>query len=819
MYELQEETRFEEEPSQEFRVGNYPPEYESPKVKEKRPYGLAYVKAMYETCMRSGNRFLYDDSDYEALMEVAQGRQSVDGIKKLFGHFRDPNGDNTDDDGSSNLAYIDVQVLNLAPKYINRAVAKMQKYTYDLEVNAVDIVSVDEKQDYAAGIQAFYRLKKWMTDMGFDPKQMFPDLDVDSLPQYPDEMLYDIAVNPKIKKEISAEIGLKLLHYVNKFAQVMREVDWDYAVHGKGHIHCYNDENGVPRVDRVNPKYVIGSYVDNEDYKKQENAGFFDFITVNTLRKEMLADGYDEDFIQRTAHRYSNANAIGNRINTTSNWNQYDGLQYIPVLRFYFKSEDNKNYKVKRNKFGTPIMFEQGFDYRSEAESDEQAKLHEEQRIVKNAYTSVYGGMWILDSDVVVGYGRKKLPRLNLVNAILPIISFAPNMKEGRVVSFLSQMLEPLFMINVVHNKIKEVLAKGWIGVRQIDMDALENVAMGKGGNVWTPREIYKHLLRTNTLITRGTRNKHDQKVNDSISVNPSGIQMEDYYQAFSQYVSVLENMVSTPVAAAASVPDRLSATAAKQSAQTADTDMEYLFNGHEYMYYQGSHYLLLLLQESKRDGNKIAGFIPAMGKVNSGYYEASDELAYCELGLMMNRAPTDEQWLAFFNLMGEAFAQDKISVSDVAFLMDEKNLKQAYQMMAIRERQYKREKQAEAQFNNKLAMDANNSAAEAKLQGEVAKEQEKGRVQMQVETLKGQIQERIMQQEKQFEAQIAGVDLQVKERIKLEEGKTSLLKEAMRSNAERYKSDNKVSETVMDTMQKADSDHKKLMAPKPKAA
>jgi len=776
---------------------NYPSEYESPKIKEKRPYGLQYAQAMYSMSTRTGSRFLYEDSEYTALMEVAQGKQSVDNIRKLFGFYTDY--DQTQDDGSGNLAYIDIQVLNLAPKYINRAVAKMQRFNYDLEVNAVDIVSVDEKKDYAAGIQAFYRLKQWVTEMGVDPKQLFPDLDIDSLPQYPDELLYDASVNPKIKKEISAEIAIKLLHYVNKFQQVMREVDWDIVAFGKGHIHCFNDPNGVPRVERINPKYAIGSYVDNESYTGQENAGFFDFISVNQLRKEMLADGYTEEQVKEIAQRHASANSIYNTASPTSAWDRFDGLDYIPVLRFYFKSEDNRTFVRMKNQYGSEMNLEKSFDY----EPDETIKpLFEkgERKLIKNTYTSIYGGTWILDSNIVFGYGRKKYPRLNLVNATLPIVSFAPNMKEGRVVSFLSQMIEPLYMINVSWNKIKEILAKGWMGVREIDFTQLESVAMGKGGNQWSPREVYEHLLKTNTLIKRGAINKFDQNRGGSaVDVNPSGLTLADYFTTFTTSINVLEQMTSSPVASSISVPDRLSATAAKQSAVTADIDMEYLFNAHENLYYQATHMMLLLLQESKRDGNKIAGFIPAIGKVNSGYYEVSAELAYCEYGLMMSRQPTEEEWLSFYGMLENAFLADKISVSDFAFLIEIDNIKQGRQMMAIREKQYRRQKMQEAQTNNQMAMEANSQAATLKLQGEVAKEQEKVKGLMQLEALKGQIQERLLIREKNMDADIENGINQTKQTVKAMDGRDRIMTQAMKNIVEKQKVDKRADKSPND--------------------
>lgn len=791
-------------------TGNFPDEYVSPKKKEEPEYGLQYAKAMYMTSNRMGPRFFYDDSEYQALIEVAQGRQSVDNIEKLYGFWRDP----LENDDAEQLAYLDVQVLNLAPKYINRAVAKMQKYSYDVSVDAVDPVSVDEKAAYGASLQAYYRTHTWLMEMGINAKQMYPELDVDLLPKYMDELMYDATVNPKIKKEIWAEIALKLLHYINEFQQKMREVDWDIVVLGKGHLHFYNDENGVPRVERINPKYFIGSYVDNENFSDQEYAGFFDWITINQLRKEMLADGFSEEKIKAISDHWDQG--IPPSTDLSGNFQRYDGLAYIPVLRFYFKSEDNRSFvKMPNKKYGFDMLMEKDFNYKPE-ETVQQYFKSGERKIIRNSYTSIYGGTWVLDTDTVYGYGRKKLPRLNLVNATLPIKTFAPNMKEGRVVSFCAQMIEPLFMINVAHNKVKEILAKGWMGVRQLDFTQLEKVNMGKGGQAWTPRQVYDYFLKTNTLITRSPINQYDQKYSSAAvqDIN-AGLMLADYATTIDRYIMILEQMTSTAVTDSISIPDRLSATAAKQSAQTSDIDMEWLYNAHENLYLQGSQYLLLLLQETKRDKKKISGFVPAMGKVHSGFFDVPDELADAEYGLTLTRRPTEEQWAQFYADISIALENQEISLADSVFLREIDNLKQARQMMVIRARQYKREKQEEAKFNNDLAIQSNQAAAESKLQGEVAKEREKGMIQQELEVLKGRIQERLQRDKLEMDGILKGVDNQVKERMKRQEGLDSIIKESMRSRAERYKSDSKLQGDIISASQKAESDRKKLMAPK----
>jgi hypothetical protein len=159
-----------------------------------------------------------------------------------------------------------------------------------------------------------------------------------------------------------------------------------------------------------------------------------------------------------------------------------------------------------------------------------------------------------------------------------------------------------------------------------------------------------------------------------------------------------------------------------------------------------------------------------------------------------------------------------EISVSDSAFLREIDNLKQARIMMGIRHKQHQREVREEAKFMNDLAIESNTAAAKAKAEFESNKETAKGENARELEMLKGKIQEKLLIMEKQMDSEISAVENQSKERIKSNEGRDSMIKEAMRSRAERYKSDSQLSGTIISASQKAESDRKKLEAPKPKA-
>ncbi len=697
----------------------FPSEFVNPSEKEKAEYGNQYAKAMYYTNNRYGFRSLYDNVDYQSLTEFAQGRQSVTNIRKLMGFHADPNSPGAQD-GPASLAYIDIQTLNLAPKYINRAVAKMQKINYDISLEAIDLVSLDEKADYAASVQAFYRLKDWVERVGVPLQVAFPGIDVDSMPKYADELIYDMTVNPKIKKEIAGEMALKLIFWINRMQQKMREVDWDLVVYGRGHLHCYHDQNMVPRVERINPKYWVGSYVENDDFEDQENAGFIDCITVTQFIREASGSMSQKD-LEAIAQQYGIKNSSTNSYLDQRTLAEYDNLTYIPVMRFYFLSEDNKTFITRKNQYGGSTIMERGIDWVPDEKAADRYGKNGDSKAYKTQYTSVYGGTWIIDSDIVYDYGRKEYPRTNLVNATLPIKTFATNFKEGRSVSFASQMVEPVYMVNVAWNKIKETLAKGWIGLREINFSEIEAVAMGRGGNMWTARDVVEYFEMTNTLIKRGATNRYDQTNGQAVSYQSTGVQLADHFNTLTMSINILEQMTGTTIAESVDVPDRLPAAAVKASQFSGDLDMEYLFNGHEYLYQRTSHVVLLMMQETIRNKKKIRGFLPALGKVNTSYHEVSEDVAYCDYGMIFGRQPGPEEWAEFYQDVRIALEADKIDLSDSMFLREIDNLKQARQIMVIREKQHRRNRMEEGDRMAQMQAQSNMDMAQAKMQSDFA--------------------------------------------------------------------------------------------------
>jgi len=776
----------------------FPDEYASPRQKEKDSYGLQAAQAMYYSQNRYGYRIFNKDEKIDALFELAQGRNSTDNIRRMFG-FHDDSKATPDDNGS--LAYIDIQTINLATTYVNRTVAKLQRNKYDINLSAVDPLSVDEAKEMSAKIQTYYLLKDWMQTMNVDPQQFFPDLNLMDFPDNPDELMYQLSTNSKIQKVIDGEKTIKLINNViNDTDQVLRECDWDTVVAGRAHAHCYLDENKIPRIQRINPKFWGGSYVENEDYSKAEYQFFVEFITKNQFKKE-AEDKMSKEDIDKVLNSFTYANAVTSVGTLPEYYQHYDGLEYIPVMRFYFLSNDARAYAKWTNKYGNPMIDERQADWKPNTE-----EASTKREVIRTNVTSVYGGTWVVDSDIVYNYGRKEIPRTTLVNTRLPIITFAPNMKNGRVVSLLAQMVEPLTMFNVAWNKVKDILAKGRMNVWELNLNAFENIALGAGGNNWTPQQAMDFLFQTNIAVTRNNINQYGQSNGQALREMASGLQLADYFGTMAQCVRILDQLSATTVAEQAELPNRIAVGAMKANMAAGNEGIEYLVNGHKQIYHQASHMLLLLAQEAKRDKVAIQGMIPALGVFTTEYFEVPDSLPYCEYGLMMEIEPTEDEWIMFYGEVSMAVQEGRLNSSDSAFIRQVRNLKQARFIMANRERVNERKAAEMKQQDQQFQLQAGEQANQAKLQLEMQILQTKQENEKELMAIQARIDDAMMTKQAMLDGEIQKVSEAVKQQIAKQQGIDSVIKEAMRSRAENYKSDSKLRGDIMKAEKQADT-------------
>lgn len=225
--------------------------------------------------------------------------------------------------------------------------------------------------------------------------------------------------------------------------------------------------------------------------------------------------------------------------------------------------------------------------------------------------------------------------------------------------------------------------------------------------------------------------------------------------------------------------------------------------NGHEYLTKRTTHQLLLLGQQSLADGKVIEGFIPSLGKINTGFYSASKNLAYCEYGMFMTRKPTPQEWAMFYQDIAITLQEGRITAADSAFVREIDNLKQARQILAIREQLYQRQVRQEAVVANQMQMEANAQQAQMSLQNELAKIQEQGRVDQELAVLEGKIQAQLLSDKSQADFLKTSITERNRRVISKQKSSDDVIKQGVRNIPEKMK----VVEKAQSAILKADVD------------
>jgi len=353
------------------------------------------------------------------------------------------------------------------------------------------------------------------------------------------------------------------------------------------------------------------------------------------------------------------------------------------------------------------------------------------------------------------------------------------------------------------------------MNVWELNLTAFENVALGSGGANWTPRQAMDFLFQTNIAVTRQQINQYGQTNGQAVREMASGLQLADYFTTMSQCVIILDRLSSTSVAEQPELPDRLAVGAMKANIVAGAEGIEYLVNGHRQLYHQISHMLLLLAQESKRYKTAIQGMIPALGQFTTEYFEVPDSLPYCEYGLMMETEPSEEEWIMFYQEVSLAVQEGRLNSSDSAFIRMVKNLKQARFIMANRERVNERKAAEMRAQEQKFQMQVGEQANQAKYNLEMQILQTKQENEKELMAIQARIDDAMMTKQAMLDGEIQKVSEAVKAQIAKQQGIDSVIREAMKSRSEHYKSDSKLQGDILKAEKQAETAMKTAMISK----
>jgi hypothetical protein len=295
-----------------------------------------------------------------------------------------------------------------------------------------------------------------------------------------------------------------------------------------------------------------------------------------------------------------------------------------------------------------------------------------------------------------------------------------------------------------------------------LDIDALENVALDKGGENMKKKDLLQMFLDTGILAFRSK----------DINGDPMGPNWKPIIPIESNVLSELVNLYAelnnifmriestcgyNPVTSG--TPQERMLTPGYESAEMSTEDTLYpIVFAREQLVEQLAKDVLCRMQQGIRLG-KVEGHMPYMGALNQNslmFVSVSPDIAFREYGVMIQLRTTNEQKMWLLQQMQGDIANGFLDSSDAAMLINTHNVKQAMMIWA-----YKVKKAKEALEQSKMAqIQANNegaaAAADRATQGQAQNLQMEHQFALEKIQVQGQVDERLLDKKLQVEAQVA---------------------------------------------------------------
>ena len=725
----------------------FPNEFVSREEKETKDYGLMYAQAIWNNyVVNNGANYTRNVANYEFLRAIASGRQSSDDIAGLLGY----NGGN----GIYSSRQIDIQILNFGKMFVESAVSKMIRRQYNFTASIIDPSAVDAQKTKEAIIKSYFAVQELAGEKL--AKEMFPDIDTSVLEDTEEETLLKAQMSFSQEMRMEADIAIKLLtKVVNDFEQVRREYAEDLVVCGIGGTKVQLDENKVPRLNRVNPMNWTYSQVDSPKLDKISYAGEIEFLTVTDFARETaeyLTKDEQEQIVGSfgTIYPFFTFNENGTYVPSVVNTNKY-----VPVLKFQFLSTNIDTFEIKSNKFGNNRIYRKDYTYNP---TDEYKIKYPNRKVVRTSIVDKYAGCYVVGSNTIYNYGRIEGPVQNLVNKKLDYNMYAPSIHKGVTTSLVSQMVEPLNMINLCHNRIKEIIGLGREGTLEIDTSMLSKIVLGS--EAVKPTEILSMLYRDRILLTTTQDNSGELTVNNgrrAVNEIPIGLRMGDIAAIMDRAVSQLRQLTGVNPGLAA--PEKGTGLGQTQIAVNAvDEALGGLYHADQQIVKMTYDSLLGNFQVASMYGKTFEGMVDALGDGTVQFWKTTNKTAFSNYGLYLELAPSEEQWARLYADFAKAVEQGLVSPAERIALEAITTYSQAQQMFILKEKKGRRLAQQQAQANSEMQMQSNAQAAEVKMQADLAIIQAQAQADLMLEQQKHQAKLEQINLTKTYDIQIANI-------------------------------------------------------------
>tara|TARA_S200002703_G_scaffold98111_1_gene84806 strand:+ start:603 stop:3029 length:2427 start_codon:yes stop_codon:yes gene_type:complete len=735
------------------KSSNFPNPLAASEEKASKEYGLKYAKSIYTQWGKidqDGSSYKNRRDTFERNRKYANGTQDTSIYRSLLTSL-DPN------NGDGSMLNLDFTPVPILPKFVRIVVNKILSLSPYPNLEAVDPLSSSEKDLQKKKIEYSVKAKKALT--GIQEKLGVQIAGpTDEIPESLEEAEIFIGNNVKSSSEIAAQIATNLTLEWNDFNDTtLRRCVNDLAVIGMAVVKRTNDPEYGIKTDYIDPSAFIHSYTEDPNFDDIVYAGHVRYLTIQELRRvagEQFTDEQYKKIAESAQKRYGyskdklNQSVYDQRSGSMSRG--FDEYR-VAVLDFEFLSVDCEYFESKESRYGNVGFYSKGESYKTPQNS----VFNREVQKLESA--SVYGGCHILGTDFVFDYGKKTNIPKNIHDISRTNLSYsvcATNFMDMVPKSMVDSCIGFADQLQLTHLKIQQAVAKAKPDGIIIDIEGLENVQLGKGGEL-QPLELHDIYEQTGVFYYRsknpegGFQNPPIREIGNSIR------NINELIGLYNHYLRMIRDATGINEVMDASSPKSDALVGVQQQALAAANNAIYdITNSSMVLYKKVCSDIVKCVQVIHPDSILFRIYENAIGKENMRVLSSFRNLAMYNFGVRVVKEMEDAERQYLEQNIQIALSQKEIDLEDAIAVRQLKDINQAERLLIVR----RKKRMAQQQ---QIAMQNSQQQAQIQQQSAMATSQAK-------------------QQEMQMSAQLKAQELQLKTQLEaqLEQVKHGFRKE-----------------------------------------
>lgn len=754
---------------------SFPNLFASDKEKETYEYGLRIGQSIqYEWFRKDSNgcKFYDQRSNFHKLRLYARGEQSVGKYKNELSV-----------DGDLSHLNLDWTPVPIIPKFIDIVVNGMTDRMFKVKAYAQDAMSTDKRSQFQEAVQTDMAAK----DLLLQVKDQFGidafDTPVDELPETDDELSLFMQLNYKPAIEIAEEQAINTIFDDNKYNDIRKSIDLDIATIGVGMAkHMFLPGDGV-RIEYVDPANVIYSYTENPYFKDCFYWGEVKTVHTTELLKidtTLTNDQLDEiaKYGQAWDSYYSSSQVYNNSIFSRDT---------ATLLYFNYKTTKKIVYKKKTLDNGSEKMIPKDDTFNPPQEMMDEGNFEK----IEKTIDVWYDGIMVAGTNIMLKWELSKnmvRPKSATQHAIPNYVACAPRMYKGNIESLVKRMIPFADLIQIVHLKMQQVLAKVVPDGVFIDADGINEVDLGTGA-AYNPEDALRLYFQTGSVIGRsytGDGEFNNARIPISeLGTNSGQGKLQSLIGSYNHYLGMIRDVTGLNEARDGSSPNPDALVGVqKLAALNSNTATRHILESSLYITRSLSEAISYRVADILEYSDFKEEFINQIGRYSVGILENIKDLYIYDFGIFIEVTPDEEEKAQLEQNIQVSLSRDSILLEDAIDIREVRNLKLANQLLKLKRKKREEQKQKDAQASQQMQGQIQQQSQQAAAQNAMQQLQAETQSKLQVKQAESAFDIQKMQSEAELKMKLMEVEFNYQMQLKGIEVNTLTEKDKMKEEA-----------------------------------